>query len=111
MTALYAAAAVAVPVLAFVALLAYQGRRRDRRDLTPYAPLEDLMPERLATSTNRHAAIGDLIGELLDAADVSVTVRYRGTAEAPRFGLALLAKVLDEAGLIDDLPLAKEPQL
>lgn len=43
MTVLYAAAAVAVPVLAFVALLAYQGRRIDRRDPTPYAPLEDLL--------------------------------------------------------------------
>lgn len=39
-TALYAVAAVAVPVRAFVAALAYQGRRIDRRDLTPNAPLD-----------------------------------------------------------------------
>lgn len=43
MTALYAVAAGAAPVLAFVALLAYQGRRIDRRDLTPYVPLDDLL--------------------------------------------------------------------
>lgn len=42
-TALYAALAVAVPVLVAVALLAYQGRRIDRRDLTPNVPLEDLL--------------------------------------------------------------------
>jgi hypothetical protein len=42
-TALYAVAAVAAVVLATVALLAYQGRRIDARDLTPYAPLEDLL--------------------------------------------------------------------
>jgi hypothetical protein len=42
-TAFLPVAAVAVPVLAFVALLAYQGRRIDRRDLTPNAPLEDLL--------------------------------------------------------------------
>lgn len=43
MTALYAVAAVAVPVLALVALLAYQGRRIDARDLTPNTPLDDLL--------------------------------------------------------------------
>lgn len=110
MTAFYAALAVAVPVLVFVALLAYQGRRNVARDLTPNAPLEELlMPTNRPSIAEREArerVIADHMADVFDKAGVTVTVRFGDLTVGPRFTLIELARLLDTAGLIDDTRVA-----
>lgn len=96
-------------VIAGAVVAVLLGRTTKARDLQVPRPEGEAVPSVAASEkVQRHALLGDVIGDLLDEAHVSVTVRYHGDADAPTFGLAQLAKVLDEAGLINDTAIGEQ---
>lgn len=61
----------------------------------------------LQDALRRHLAIADAMADVLDQADMSVTVTFKGSPVGPRFALVQVARVLDAAGLIDDTPIGE----
>lgn len=62
---------------------------------------------RVQDTVRRHLAIADAMSDVFDQADLSVTVRFKGSPVGPRFALVQVVRVLDAAGLIDDTPIGE----
>lgn len=54
-----------------------------------------------------HTAIANRMSDVLDEAQMAVSVRYLGMDMVPRYALLELVRVLDAAGLVDDTPIGE----